>query len=228
MNQTLKLASVATAAAIGSAFAGPAPIETLTPAPLSHGDWCDSLQTFGKFHEDKNDRFIQGVKFFGRFQWQYAAVDGDDVNGDSFENDFTEFRRIRVGTEIKFLNNFTLKGNLNLIDDDATSGGSETFGFTTWDQLKLTYKAKNVAGFDSLAATYGRHKVAVGHEAHTSSKKIKTVERSALSNTLFGPRYTGFSLKAEKGDWSGTFGFFNTENSSGLADQSAGEALYLN
>ena len=54
----------------------------------------------------------------------------------------------------------------------------------TWDELTLSYSKKDVAGFDKAGLSYGRHKVAMGHESHTSSKKIKTVERSPLSNKI--------------------------------------------
>ena len=230
MTYTLKLASAATAAAIGSALAGPAPLDVSSVSePVHVGDWANSLKTFGKFHSDSSSPYIQELKFFGRAQWQYAAIDGSDVNGDSFDSDFTEFRRVRVGAQIKFLNNFTLKGNINLVDDDATSGGSESFGYQSFDQLKLTYKTKNFAGFDTFAASYGRHKVALGHEGHESSKKIKTVERSALANRLTtSARYTGLTLSAEKGDWSGKFGVFSTADSGDdLGGWNAGQALYL-
>ena len=145
MTQTLKLATVASVAAIGSALAGPmsAPMDIAAPAASAPaGDWCNSLKTFGKFHSDKDAAFIQELKFFGRMQWQYASIDGDDVNGDSFDNDFTEFRRVRVGAQIKFLNNFTLKGNANIVGDSAGSGESEHFGYQSFDELHLTYKIK--------------------------------------------------------------------------------------
>ncbi|MGJ8676004.1 MAG: porin [Akkermansiaceae bacterium] len=225
MNQTLKLTTVATIAAIGSALAGPAYVEAPTPAAPA-GDWCNSLKTFGKFHSDSNAQFIQELKFFGRMQWQYAGIDGEDANGDSFDNDFTEFRRVRVGAQVKFLNNFTLKGNVNLVEDEARGGGGESLGYQSFDELHLSYKMKDVLGLDTLTARYGRHKIDMGHESRTSSKKIKTVERSAISNTIYGPRYTGLKLIAEKGDWIGTFGVLSLDDNDAIGGWSHGTALY--
>ena len=231
MTYTLKLASAATAAAMGTALADPTPLDVTSVSEPAHiGDWANSLKTFGNFHSDSSSPYIQELKFFGRAQWQYAAIDGSDANGDSFDNDFTEFRRVRVGAQIKFLNNFTLKGNINLVDDDATSGGSESLGYQDFDQLKLTYKVKDFAGFDTFSASYGRHKIALGHEGHETSKKIKTVERSALANRLTASaRYTGLTLSAQKGDWSGIFGVLSTADSGDdLTGWNEGQALYLN
>ena len=113
MTYTLKLASAATAATMGTALADPTPLDVTSVSEPAHiGDWANSLKTFGKFHSDSSSPYIQELKFFGRAQWQYAAIDGSDANGDSFDSDFTEFRRVRVGAQIKFLNNFTLKGCL--------------------------------------------------------------------------------------------------------------------
>ena len=157
-------------------------------APSNNGSWCDGFKTVGKFYSNDNDPFIQELKFFGRLQWQAAHINGDDVNGDSFSDTIDDYRRMRFGAQIKFLNSFKLKGNLNLVDEDAKDGGGREFGYQNWDQLKLSYSKKDVAGFDEVSLTYGRHKVKVGHESHTSSKKIKTVERSPLSNKIYDGR----------------------------------------
>ena len=97
------MTTAASLIAISSATAQSLTIKEATPS--NTGDWAHSLKTFGEFYKNEDDRFIQEVKFFGRMHWQYASIDGDDVDGNSFENDFTEFRRARVGAKIKFLNN---------------------------------------------------------------------------------------------------------------------------
>ena len=58
-----------------------------------------SLDDFGKFYKNDNASFIQEMKFFGRFQWQAASVDGDDYAGNGVDDDFTEVRRLRIGTQ---------------------------------------------------------------------------------------------------------------------------------
>lgn len=227
MTQTLKLTAAASIAALGTALAGPEPAAEISAPPVSNGDWCKSLKDFGKFYSNSSDPFIQEMKIFGRFQAQYAHVDGDDINGDSFSGDFDTIRRFRLGTKIKFFNNFTLLGRANLVSDRRHSGGVRDFDYQSWDELKLSYTLKDVAGLDSLTASYGRHKIAMGHESHTSSKKIKTVERSAISNKIYGNRYTGLTLQAKKGDWIGTFGFLSLDSTNGIGNWDHGEAIYL-
>ena len=45
----------------------------------------------------------------------------------SFSEGFDEVRRFRFGSEIKFLNGFKLKGNINLVNEGAKSGGPREF-----------------------------------------------------------------------------------------------------
>jgi len=158
------------------------------------GDFCTTLKDLGIIYKSKENRYIQEVSFFGRFQAQYGFVNGQDVDGDGFNETSQEIRRLRAGLKIKAFNGFQLKANVNLIDDDNPSGGERSFGYQDFDQLQLSYTKKDYLGFDSLKLSYGRHKIAVGHEGATSSKKIKIVERSAIANKLTNNRYTGLTL----------------------------------
>ncbi|NCF12054.1 MAG: hypothetical protein GWP68_01540 [Verrucomicrobiaceae bacterium] len=70
----------------------------------------------------------------------------------------------------------------------------------------------------------------MGHESHTSSKKIKTVERSPLSNKIYDERWTGVKVQLERGDWEGIIGYFSQDDKKerdawGSLDQ--GSAFYL-
>ena len=223
--------SVATAIALsGSALAGDVVAEAAAPAPSNNGDWCAGFKTVGKFYKNDDARFIQSLKFFGRFQWQYAHIDGEGVDGESFSEDIDEVRRFRFGSEIKFLNGFKLKGNVNLVDDDAKEGGPREFTHKDWDELTLSYSKKDVAGFDKAGLSYGRHKVAMGHESHTSSKKIKTVERSPLSNKIYDERWTGVKVLLERGDWEGIIGYFSQDDKKerdAWGSMSQGSAFYV-
>lgn len=227
MTKQLKLKAASTAAVLVTALpviAGPNDGEILAPEQNNNGNWFDNI---GTVYSNDDNPYIQSLKFFGRFQAQYAYINGDDVNGDSFSEGIDEIRRLRFGAEIKFLNGFKLKGNVNLIDDDANSQGGRDFNYQNFDQLKLSYTQKDILGFDKLGLTYGRHKVALGAEAHTSSKKIKTVERAAISNRVFNGRWTGFTLDFERGNWEGTLGYFSQDQTDELGSLAQGSAVYF-
>ena len=245
MTPTIKLTTATTIAALCSAlpaFAGPGPIVE-TPEASSGGDWCSTFKTFGKVYSNKENPVIQELKFFGRYQFQTGSISGDDVNGDSFSEQFTTHRRFRLGTQVKFANYFKLKVNVNLVADATHTTTDEIhWGFpdtasAVYDEAKLTFdahKAFDIEGLDALAFTYGRQKLKMSQEAHASSKKIKTIERSALANTIYRAAHpVGFTVDAAKGSWQGAFSVFSdqisdTEWGSVGGEWGEGTAFYLN
>lgn len=200
--------------------------------PASSGwSYCSLLDTFGKpIYDDPQNPLFQSLKFSGRAQLQYAYVDGEDVNGDDFSEDFEEIRRLRLGGELKMLKYFKLKGEANLAADAKPSGGDRDLGYQSLDALILSFdagKAFGIETFDKVIVNYGRHKVAMGQEVHTSSKYIKTVERSAVANKVYPTRATGVSVNLAKGNWSGAAGVFSTDASKEIASWDDGQAYYL-
>ncbi|MDG1357635.1 MAG: porin [Akkermansiaceae bacterium] len=208
----------------GSALAGDVVAEA--PAPSNNGSWCESLNDFGKFYKNDNASFIQEMKFFGRFQWQAGSVDGDDFSGDSVNDDFTEIRRLRIGTQVKFFNQFKLKVEANL---EEGGPNDHEFGYDGLDVAELSYSAGDIMGFEDVALTYGRQKFKFSQEAHTSSKKIKTIERSNISNFFYGSyRPTGLTVSGKKGGVKSTFSVFSTDIDDELAQWGEGLAYYGN
>ena len=227
MNNKVVTSMISAAVLTGAAYAGPAPI--VAEEESNCGSWCDTLKTIGTVYSSTENPYIQKVRFFGRAQLQYGYIDGNDADDNDFNADFDEFRRFRLGGEVKFLNGFKLKANANFVRDLSPVGLKRDFGYQSFDQAKISYTKSDVFGLDSGTITYGRYKVAVGAEQHTSSKKIKTVERSALANKLTTARPTGASIDASLGNWSGTFGVFSTSyDLAGVANGDASGALYNN
>ncbi len=229
MTKQLKLKAASTAAVLITALPALAgsPAQEVVAKSHCNGDWCSGLKGIGNLYSNDDAKFIQKVKLFGRLHAQYAYTDGEDVNGDDFSEGFDDLRRLRLGAEVKFLNHFILMGRANFATDDARSGDGRTLGFQDWDELKLTYTRKNMLGFDQVSASYGRHKVGVGAEARESSKKLRTVERTAISNKVFDNRYTGILLNAKKGDWSGTAGYLSLDETDAIGNFDHGNAFYL-
>lgn len=228
MTQTTKLTAAAAIAALSSAMpalAGPAAIIE-APAPSPCGDWCSTLKTFGKVYSSKDNSVIQELKFFGRFQWQAGSVDGDDFSGSSVDDHFTEIRRFRLGTQVKFLNHFKLKVNANLEDGGPND---HSFAYHSLDEAKLSFSAGDILGLEDVNFSYGRHKFTFSEEAHTSSKKIKTIERSNIANYFYGSaRPTGLTVSGKKGGVKGSLGVFSTDTDIELAGWGEGTAYYAN
>ena len=220
---------IAFAAAIGLpalAIAGPeaAPIEA--PAANS-GDWCTWYGNKpGIVYKDKENPYIQEVQFEGRFQFQTAYIDGEDVAGNDFNHKYNEVRRVRLGVKSKFLQYFGMKLQANLVGDRRNSnpGGDLDWGYDDIDEAYLSFdlnKAIGDTGLDELSVIYGRQKFDFGTEAHESSNKILTIERSALSNRVYGSfRPTGVTVEGAKDDF-----FFATSVYSSSEDGADNEGL---
>lgn len=230
MTQTMKLTAAASAAVLGSslsAFAGDVVVPEVTPAAPSAspcGDWCKCLKTVGKVYSDKNNSLVQELKFFGRFQWQYANVAGEDFMGVDTDDTFTEIRRFRLGTQVKFLNLFKLKVNANF---EQGGPNNHDLGYDSLDEAKLTMQTGDILGLEDTSLTFGRHKFVFGQEVHTSSKKIKTIERSNIANYFYGSaRPTGVTFTGNRGNVSATFGVFSTDSDPDFATFGEGYAFY--
>lgn len=169
------------------------------------GDWCEWLQNKpGTFYKNAENPYIQQLQVEGRFQYQTAYVEGENIAGGDFNETFDEFRRVRLGVRAKFLQYFGLKYQVNVVNDNRNGGGGELdWGYDSIDEAYISFdlaKALGNTGFDELSLVYGRQKFLFGTEAHESSTKLLTVERSALSNKVFGSfRPTGLTVEGVRG-----------------------------
>jgi phosphate-selective porin len=221
-HKRLARALLGLAAAGGAALAGDEPIAQELPPPSGGCDWCQCLtDKLGEpLYQNNDAMLIQAVRLFGRAQFQFAAIDGEDANGNDFSDTFEEIRRLRLGVDVKALKYFKLHANANFAHDLTPDGGDRDIGYHSLDVGVVSFDAGALLGsgfVDTLTLSYGRHKVALGQEVKTSSKRIKTVERSAPANKIYPNRMTGATIKATKGNLAGTVGVFSTDFSNEIA-----------
>ncbi len=170
-------------------------------------DWQDTLKNIGKVYSNEDGGPVQEVKLFGRVHYQYNYSDGESA-GQSFDGDRDELRRLRAGMSVSFLDGFKALARLNL--DEQGFKGTDLV-YDSWDELYIAYGKKDLLGFDKASIGYGRYKLLFGGEEHQSSKKIKTIERSAINNRFGSRRPTGVQINAEKGGVEYILGVWSTE-----------------
>jgi hypothetical protein len=213
--------------------AGPeaAPVQA---APSNPGDWCTWLQSKpGTLYKNADNPFLQGFQVGGRFQYQAAYLDGEDVNGRDFNDTYDEYRRVRIETKTDFLQFFSANIKLNMVNDGRPAGNDLDWGYDSFDEAVFSFDIKKAFGagpLDVLKLNYGRFKFNMTEEVHMSSKEIYTIERSAIANKLYGAnnRPTGVTLDAALGKWSGTLGVFSGEDDSDfIGGWNDGQAYYL-
>ncbi len=173
-NTTLTLGLSAILA--GAAMAGPvAPvIEPETPKTFCD-HYYDVLDLADLYEGD--GPLIQEISLIGRYHGQYHDVESDLGDDSDWEN-----RRFRFGLAAKFLNNFEFEGQFNIKRDFHSTGRL----FDSVEDLVVTWEPND---FWSIAV--GKQKPAITREYSTSSKRIKTVERSQFVNQVTGDKAGG-------------------------------------
>lgn len=219
--QSIRLKTAALACGMSSLALAGEPVVTPEAAPAESGsmfddfNFCDWLSSKPGTVKLPDNPFVQSLVFEGRYHWQAAYVDGEGINGQDFSEDYTEARRFRLGAKIGFLNYFTYKGVVNLVDDQRFNGGELDYDYQDFDESYFTFdilKAFNLGGLDALTANYGRIKWHGGLEARTSSNALLTVERSAISNKLYqSARPTGLFVNAVKGKFNVIAGIYSSD-----------------
>ncbi len=200
---------------------------TESHAESNQGDFFERLQNAALLYKNKDNPFIQEVKVFGRAHAQYANVNGENGAGNDFGESYEEVRRLRAGIKVKAFNGFEALVRANFINDQSPRGGDRDLEFTTFDEAYVGYNFGTVAGIDDLKLSYGRYKIALSAEGQDSSKKIKTVERSAISNKVFTNRYTSFLLSGSRGNVDASLGFLSLDDSEFIGNFSRGHAIYV-
>lgn len=171
------------------------------------GNWCEWYGSKpGIIFSDPDNPFFQELQIEGRFQYQIAHLEGENIAGTDWTEDYDEFRRLRVGIRMKFLQYFASKYQLNLVNSTRPFGGDLNWGYDSIEDAYISFdlgKALGDTGLDELSLIYGVQKYVFSTEAHESSGKLLTVERSALSNKLYGGfRPTGLTISGVKNQWS--------------------------
>jgi hypothetical protein len=226
ISKLIQTIGVGLAASAATAFAGDFSADPITPVPSSGGnggDWCKGLQDIGTVYKNKENPWIQEVKFFGRAHYQWGYSDGD-VNGDDFSGNGDELRRLRAGASIKFLNGFKAVGRANFEYGgfrNTRLGYDNNGDNTPWDELYLEY------ALGDITVGYGHYKLGFGGEESMSSKKIKTIERSLLNNTVEGgARVTGGRVGFSAGPVDFLAGVYTTDGADETFGQWDGGTVY--
>jgi len=205
-------------------------------APREERSFCDAYKSLGKLYSDPGHPWFQELKLFSRLQYQYAHVDGSAGAGGDFNYQTDEFRRMYIGGSARLFQHLTISGQANYFDDDKARGGdSRDVEFQHMWDLYAKFDAGRALGlqaFDALRFGYGAREVNMSAEWNQSSKVIKTVERSAISNKIWPhdrefSNPTGFWMEGANGPLAWTAGVFTTTQEDWIANWTDGQLYYL-
>ncbi len=155
------------------------PIDDAVVEPASF-TICDMFDYATLFESESGP--INEISLIGRYQGQYYDVEGDGSVSD-WEN-----RRMRAGVQVGFLDNFLFEGQFNLNPDEGRF-------VEDVEDLYLRWKPS-----DRFSLMIGKQKAPITREWTTSSKRIKTIERSALVNQVIPAKIGGVVAKYQLTD----------------------------
>jgi hypothetical protein len=222
---------------LGAAMGGEEVVSADLPTPETGrwaGNWCQPLKNSLGMKAAGKEPWLWDMKMFGRLQYQYAYVDGQDRSGRDFNYDTSEVRRFYLGGQARFLKSFQVVGRAVFENDCSPLGGEREWGYEElWDLgVKADVKKMfGIAGVDALTVGYGKKQLNVSDEWHTSSNCIKTVERSSIANYVW-PRTSGWSnptgawVDVRRGAWEGAVGVFSTDHSKEFSEWDDGLLYY--
>jgi hypothetical protein len=213
---TYKLALLTLTCMAGTAIAGTSAKEIIKESPKTPDSWCSWLQDNpGTLYKNKKNPYIQELRIYGRFHWQYAYMDGEGFDGTGtrkFNYDTEEIRRFRLGAKIRFFKYYKAAASFNLENDLSPLGGSRDIEYASIYSATLAMnvkKAFDLSWADEFEFRIGKEKATNSAEGEPSSRFIKTVERSSLSNYVATPSSTCFFLTMTKGPWITDFGMYS-------------------
>ncbi len=187
----VKLQPVVHLALIGTLAAAPG----LAAAPQSIEDYDAVWNNFVNWYDDDSSRGVQSVQFSGRFQYEFATVDGDRGTHSEWN-----VRRLRVGVKTRFLEDWTFHAEAEFNPQEA-----DPF------YRRLTDFYLEWAPGDGMALTFGKHGVPFTMDGSTSSKELITIDRSNLANNMWFPEeyMPGVSLEGGFSNWQYHVGAFS-------------------
>lgn len=171
--------------------------------PIEAWEFCDIFDIPTLYESDHG--FIRSVALKGRYHGQWIS---QSEEFGATENGYHEFqhRRFRQGIEVGFANDITFSAALNISDGSGGSGSHGlTYGrfFNDFDELVLEW-----APSKDTYVVVGKQKQKVTIENETSSNKILTIERSAITNEVVSDKpwgvtygFKALGIKHELGAW---------------------------
>ena len=211
------------------------PAEPSRPTAVLPEKFCHWWKKFGTLYSNPENPYVQEFKYFGRFHYQYALQDAEG-SGNEFNYNTDQIRRFRSGIGGKFFKHFDLYAEGEFGQDRRPRGGDFDIRFQHAWQLKLFFDAKKAFDIDSvdgLKFGIGSREINMSYEWVTSSKRIKTVERSAIANKIwaFNSEFanpTGAWVTTTMKPVTWTIGAFSTTQDDWIAPFDDGELYYSN
>jgi phosphate-selective porin OprO/OprP len=180
-------------------FVGWSPAEA-----AEEGSRFDDVWDLATLYKGEEDSWVRKVALTGRFQLDYAHLDGDGTRpgaagGQELDLDEWNIRRLRAGGKVGFRDGFTLHVEVDFdVEEDPV-------------YRRLTDAAIAWSASDALEVKVGKQGMNFTLDGSTSSKELLTIDRNNLSNNLwFTNEYMpGVAVEGKQDGWLYGAGLFS-------------------
>lgn len=143
-----------------------------------------SIWNLPKLYENKDNPYMQSFALVGRYHGQYWIADSEDNYDNGWEN-----RRMYLGFNARVFKQFTLEAQISMNDDFDPVYRALYDAYIKWESADSDFDI-SVGRLDYLFT---------GMERSTSSKRIKTMERSLIVNQIMPGEVIGIHAKGKVG-----------------------------
>lgn len=156
------------------------------------GSTFDRVWSYATLYENDENPLMQRLAFTGRLQADAAFVDSNRGN-----DEWLEWRRVRLGLKASMFEAFTLHAEVDLDANDLE------FDHLDDAYNRLTDCSIGWSRDDALMIKVGKQSAPFTLDGATSSKKLITLERSTVATNLWFPTeyFTGLAAMGEIGAW---------------------------
>lgn len=198
----LQAAVIAVAALVGVSQAGTSTAKAVATQPEAEEPFtiCDALKDWTKWKIE--DSAINYIDLTGRYHGQYFWVDSDEGSDEGYET-----RRLRLGADVGFLEKGRAFYQFNVGTDWGINDADEFYDSVDVYGLEWEFS-------DAFTLLVGKERPKITQEGATSSQKILTFERSALTNFVLPEKSLGIgaSGKIDGTNWSYNTGIYSGDH----------------
>lgn len=159
---------------------------------------CDLFDYSTLYENDTG--FIREVALNGRYQGQYISQ-SEDIGAGSLGFNQWQHRRARLGIDVDFANDLSFSSSFNISDGAGVRTGLVRRDFfNDIDEMYIKWAPEDVT------VKIGKQKQEFSREYSTSSKRIKTIERSQIVNETADAKPWGVTAEFKTGELTHQFG----------------------
>src|SRR5688572_30845217 len=138
------------------------------PSPAKPESLYDRIWRFSEWYRNEDNRFLQRLRFRGRYQQDFATVDADQGDHEEWN-----VRRLRMGLQAYIFGSLLLHAEVDLNPQEADPV------YVRFTDMYAEWSTR-----PELVVTVGKQSIPYTMDGATSSRELIAIDRGALANNI--------------------------------------------